>query len=635
MTPQQELAELEELDRLERAAANSSGGSVLDAAKSGATDVTRGVGKSVAAMPGALPPVNMLRKLIPQFFMPLNTPMADRAQAFNMPDPMAVQGARKIEEILPTPQGDSQARQYGRAGLEGVGGMLALGPQNLISGGIKEKLASVLAGLGGGMGAKAGGEYGKSINPALEEAGSFLGGAVGGGIPAFALGPSLSSGQKRLSEATRELPPQTWEEAAKNVDSFSRVGSTTATLADAFPRNSSLMGVAEDVRGSKGGEGLVARTTGRDKDIQRIAEVALNKAHPQEVGVNDVTGRAVGSANKALENLKDLRGEAIGNRFAGVSIRPDKVKELETTLRNVGNGQEVPEAARAYHTVADRLLAKDGSVLTKLQDLSLQIKSLKSDMKNPNSPLGGSGEIMKNHLRQAVADAEQGLGEIAPAFEPAMKDFGAYTQQVIEPARKGPIGRLSDRNPLTAGAEPVSKLNSLLNGNSPKEVQRTAQTLADSELTKGSPTSAGEIARALMQAKLEKGPTDPGKAIRGAEGSAQEGRLAALLAAGGKNPVEVLEPLQVTDKLQNFMGNPGHRGQEMPSMLSAAAQPSWYAKMLANVFTGKGTTREIAEVLKDPANLPKLQELAQFDPNVRRMLIANSMTAPQISQGDR
>lgn len=601
---------------------------ILSAVKSGKDDVVRGAGNMVAQIPQAVA------------WSPLGFGLGkERSQTLQN---ASEAGLKSVQKVLPVPENESTGRQYARAALESVGGGALLNPGGMV----KAPILSTLANAAGGVGAKAGGDFGKTLDPEdsklFETLLSLVGGAAAGGATSFAGSfaggkTRLPQGQQRLHEATRGITPGQWNDVSRNVDAFNRVGANTATLADAFPKNSSIMGIAEEIRGSRGGEGFVQRTTGRKEDISRLADLALERAAPpQEGGL--LANQTSNAAEGVRKNLDKLKNTGFGNRVRGETVDPRLLTTyLEEALKNKADavGRDAPR--EAYLEIARALREQEGpragQLITDLPLLSQQLHGLGAKAKEGSLMNQGGANISANDLSIPLGWAKKRLGQIAPEFEGALADARDFNQNVRKPFSESSVNALADRNPSGNYPTPVSRLNKILDGNSPKEVERIGNTLGkDPGLSPSDRVDPAAIARVLMEQRLGNDKSNPGARIRGEQGSVDEARLSGLLKAGGKNPVEILEPLKVADSLQNFQGNPGHRGMDTPNVGGAIPQPRGYLRLLVNILGERAANKDIATILKDPANLTKLRQIAEFDPNVRRLLMATSLTAPQISQ---
>lgn len=535
-----------------------------------------------------------------------------------------------VKAVLPEDPNATQNEQLFSKVLEGVGGA---GVMPTGTGIVPSALTGGMSSLGGELGKR----FGDRVLPGAGGTfGQMAGSGLVGGLTGFLTGPKQSLGQADIRRALGAEPPQTFADAVGNLSDFSQTGAKTATLAEAFPQNSGIMALADKARGSNLKNALRTQTEGRPQDLQSLGGFFLDRINPP-VDANAVANKAGGSANAFLSTEKEARNAGIANRLAATPpILPQYIASVQNDLRSIASAQNRPGAAAAYRKVADALSGQNG-VLTSPQDLSLAIVELRTAAKNPNAPIYQTGGVSKVDLEQAIEAARQGISQSSPGFGQALDDFAKYSQNVMTPSRQGPIGSLSDRNPLLAGQTPVSRLGGLVTGNEPSTINAVTRSLADPVLTGGQPTNPLEIARALMQQKLGLGSTNPGSAVRGLPGSDVEQQIAALLQSGGKNPSEVMQPLSVADKLQPFAQS---AGINEPPRLGAASliRPFRTIDMLASGHTQRGVQDEIARLLASPTPeaLANLQRIAQFDPNVRKMLMAQGIVVPMLqNQGGR
>jgi len=510
---------------------------------------------------------------------------------------------------------------YKKAITQGVGGSLAFPIVNAQQP-VRSLLGMTVGGGAGGAGVEAGNKF-LPENPLVA---ALLGG-LAGGTGAFVAGPRQSVGKADIRRALNGLTPQDYQDAERNIQLFSNAGATTPTLAEAFPPGSGIMALANKVRGGYTDNALRLKTQGRPADLENLGFESMNRVAPP-VDANAVANDTAGAANLFIQNLKGLRGDALGNRLQGDMLPPVGVRLIRNDLRKLAAAQDRPTARDAFEEVARALTSAKGGPIINTQEASFALKGLKDSAKNPNAVLSNGRAISGVDLSRAIQGAESGIGDLSPAFAQGMADFKRFSRGPVADAVQGPIGALADRNPLIAGQTPVAKLEGFVAGNSPQTVEGTARNLATPAFTGEQPANPLEIARALMQNRTQAGTTNPGAAIRGLEGSPKQQNLEALIRAGGGNPQAAMEPLAAADRLQPF-SQPANM-QEMPMMQlrQALLRPFRTADMMLTASSEKKVQHEIAQLLADPANLKKIQEIAMFNPNVRRALMAEGGILP-------
>lgn len=599
----------------------------------GVGDVVRGGANAGNAGLSALLSLSPLTSVIKQSVAQKAgaSPSTQVKAAFEQTIPGEASRGEAIKNALPVPPGRSQSTQYAQAGLESLGGMAALGPNFLMN----SPKAAITSALTGGLASKAGGDYAKSISPDFEDYGKAFGGFVGGGLPALFFGRDTSA-NATMGRAARSLKPSDFAEAEKNVDAFSRSGSSTSTLPELFPGRTSLLGLAEKVRGDKGGEELASRTQNRAADVSNLGQRFLDNISP-EVNPNTVANRSSAAAETVRGNLNNLKNEGFRNRIAGETVPPQMVQNylIEALLRRA-NAEERDAPRAAYRELARSLKNEGGKPITSVPELSKElhsfgVKAADGSLMNP-----GGGNISSNDTKIPLAFAKKRLGQISQPFEEALTDAREFNQQVRAPFSESPVNAIADRNPNNAYPTPASRLNKVTSGNTPDEAGRVLKTLSsDPGLPVGKKVDPLEIVRALMQGKLEGLPTNPGQAVRGQGSSVLERQLAEMLTVGGKNPKAVMEPLNVADNLQNFQGLPGMGAPPNQNLGSALIRPFRSADFFLSDRARTSRNQEIAKLFSNPSreNLMKLRQLAANDPEIAAMLRTFQGTAaPVLSQ---
>jgi hypothetical protein len=619
MSPREELAMLEELTALD-AKAGPSTDHIGDAIKYGpgflkeaGKGLLRGAGQTISGYG------DIMRGLAGK--SPLGMMMA----------PMALTApvGKTLGEMLPNDLPDTGAGKVFNRAMEGTGAVAAAPLPGV--GPVVQATQGAAMGMAG-EGARQQAERAFPNSPTLQAGADMAGSIFGGALPGFMLGPKQTVGQQDIRRAAAGTTPEQFARAKQNSQQARDVGARTATGAEMFEPGSGIMALADKTRGSNPDNALRQLTVERPSDIQNIANEFLNRIQTREVNPNSVATQAASSADSFFKNLKHNRGADTRAPMAGVSLPSKEVEGLAQGMRQLSGFQERLPAQNAYMAVGDAIapnaspLRPNGIPITTLQELSFAVKDLKKSMKNPNSPVS-TGQIGAMDFRNATGQVEDYLSTRHPPYRDAMDAFGAHTEQLLKPAGQSPIGKLSNRNPILAGEQSVSKLEGLTKGNNPTMIGDAVTDLANPKLTLGNPTNPLDIARALAQNRLKDGPPNPGAAMRGTEGSADQQAFEALLKAGGRDPGHTMAPLAVADRLQPFAGPSGI--SELPRMTpwQMAIRPLRTLDMMTTGHTARNVNQEVARLLADnsPGAIQRLQEIAMFDPNVRRMLTAKSL----------
>jgi len=604
------------------------GDRVMDAgmslAKAGKTvwdNLARGAGNAVAGMTS-----QSLERDAPELF-PKKSPLGRFSEGV----------ARDVQESLPVPENESTPGMLLRKGTEAVGGGLVMGGPGLMKAPVAGLATLFAGGVGGDIGETTGRNLGGKEGPLADKLGT-LGSVLGSTAAALPMGlmtgPSQTSGQAAIRRNSQGLSPLDFQKAEENLALFKRTGAKTATLPEAFEGRTSLLGLAENTRASKGGEDLANRTASRADDLSQLGKTFLNNIGPKVEG-NVVAERVAQAANALEQNLNKLKNQAFGNRLEGTSVRPDLVKQLEDALLAEANREVRGGPKGAYREIAASLRNPDtGALITSTPELSKVLYGFQTQMKN-GAVMGKAGNaIASNDMAIPLQNAKEGLETFSPPFAAANTEARAFNQGPRTEFAQSPLKKLADRNPNIIDPTPIGRLNAITDGTSEQQIAKLLATLErDPGLAPGQGVGANEITRAIMQNKLKGAPTNPGKVVRQNPGSDLEAQLAQMLRSGGKDPQKAMEPLLAADKLQNFSGLPGMKEPPDLNASSALIRPHRTADFLLTDASREKMHREIASLMAPtPENLRKLQEIAKFDPNVRRMLIARGIIAPQFAK---
>lgn len=526
-------------------------------------------------------------------------------------------GAREVRNALPVDPNETPAQKRMRDVSEGAGGAVFGAPT------MATLPAAAAAGAMGGLGSNVGGEFArKSGLP--QGLGEVLGGLVGGVGTAFALGPRQTPAHAEIRDAAQGA---NWDKVNANAADLIGSGAKTATAAEAFPQGSGVRDLANRTRAGTSSNALKLRMEDRGEDLSNLGKEYLNRIGPAVEG-NVIAERAAQAANAIEENLAKLKNEGFRNRLGNEAIRPDLVKKFEDALLAAAEAEQRGGPKGAYREIAGALRNPDtGELITRTSELSKVLYGFQQGMKN-GSLLGRSGNMIQaNDMGIPLKNAKQGLEELSPNFEAANVEARAFNQGGMNPGPRGEFAqsqlkKLADRNPAVIDPTPVNRLEALTSGTSEQQIAKLLASLErDPGLSPGQGVGPLEITQAISQQRLKGAPTNPGAAIRQEQGSSMEGQIAQMLASGGKDPKQVMQPLRAADLMQDAATQGGMNS--MPKI-----QPlQWLIRTLRSAdmtVTGKGLEKmdqEIARLLADPVNLAEIQKIAAFDPTIRRQLM--------------
>lgn len=493
---------------------------------------------------------------------------------------------------------------------------------------------NVLPGAVGGATGEALRRPAEKVDPRLGPYGELLGNIFGGMATGYALGPKQSVAQADLRRGMEGLGPEDFKAAQANAAEAGRNGAKTFTAAEAFPENSAVMSMAREAQGGNADNALRARTENRKADLLGLGDRFRENIGPNVDG-NQVANNAAASADAVLAGQKATRGNLTRSTMAGQNLTDRQVVGMYSDLHNLAQSSSSPSLRSAYEEVASALQNADGGPQLNVQELSLALKRMRSAAQNPNSPTPASGRVFdKVDMNQALGSADAMLRERSPQYGQAMDQYGQFTEQVMDPTRKGPIGSLSNRNPLLAGQAPISRFDALVSGNSPTIVRDTVERINSPLLTGHQTTSPESIARAMADKALHGGSTNPGLTMRGEQGSPKENAFSAILEAAGQNPSETLSPLRTADRMQQ-LGNPSGINEAPRMRLSNWIRPFRALDMAMTWKSQRAVNDEVARLLADPNNIPELQKIAMFNPQLRAALTARGAMLPLVMQNSQ
>lgn len=496
--------------------------------------------------------------------------------------------------------------------------------------------------LPGGVGGAAGEALrrpAEQVDPRLGPWGELLGNIFGGTATGFAMGPKQSVAQADLRRGMEGMQPADFAAAEAHAAEAAKNGAKTFTAAEAFPENSAIMSMAREAQGSNADNALRLRTENRKTDLLGLGDKFRENVGPSVDG-NQIANNAANSADAVLQGQKATRGNSTRNTMAGQNLPYRQVAGIHSDLQNLAQNTTSPSLRNAYQEVASALedansnpqFSGPAPFQLNVQELSLALKRLRSAAQNPNSPTPASGRTFdKVDMERALGSADAMLRERSPQYGQAMDQYGQFTEQVMDPTRKGPIGSLSNKNPLLAGQAPISRFDALVSGNSPVIVRDTVERLNSPLLTGHQTTSPESIARAMADKALQGGSTNPGLTMRGEQGSSKENAFSAILEAAGQNPSETLSPLRTADRMQQ-LGNPSGINEPPRMRLSNWIRPFRALDMAMTWKSQRAVNAEVSKLLADPANIPELQKIAMFNPQLRAALTARGALLPLVQQ---
>lgn len=552
--------------------------------------------------------------------------LAEGAAAFNSVDSpnRSYSGSaltEAVQKALPVPENESRGERFVRKVTEGAGAGLST---PIPMAGVANTL---LRNAATGAAAGAGSDLGES---ALGAPGAFAGGMLAGGAAGFLTGPRQSVAQQDIRRELNHLTPADFQKAERNLNTINAAGSKTATLVDAFEGSPRIKGLANRVQNERGGEALAQRTAGRVEDRQQLGQALLNRISPNAVSETATANNLADAAGGVLERQKNSRSAYMGRQLQGKSTTPADSFDMFARLHQAADNEVRKGPADALREVADSLVDQHGRIITDVQQLSLALKALKDAPKNPIAQVKGGSAISDRDMAEAIRAAENLLKRASPDFARGNAGFAGYSQNVMRPTREGPIGAMADKNPLLAGPTPLSRIEGTLSGETPEGIERVLGMLQRPGYTGGAVADTKSLARALAQRKLDRLPQNPGESVRGAPGSLDDDRFAAVLRSAGLDADSVTQPLRAADLLKDFGPATTIGGMPPMRLKQYALRPFRTVDMATSLQTETKINKQIAELLarNDLGGLRDLQKIAAFDPTTRKLLIAKGLFQP-------
>lgn len=520
-----------------------------------------------------------------------------------------------IEKIRPTPENETPEERRWRSVMEGAGAA-----QVFPGGFVAKTLTGAMGGLGADMGAQAGAKFA----PDMESAplvGSVMGGMLLGGATGFLTGPKQTLAQKELREAQKGMTAADYKAMEEKLARAKASGADTYMLVDTQPENAPLQVLTSKYGSMETHNPLRDNLAKRPADLQKLGETTVSRAAGtgKPVSPANVMQRLEDAATGAVNNLDEIRSKAILNRLKGKTVSQQDFDAVETALETWGQGQPRTSTQEAVRQVLEQLRSPDGKPILELPQLSLAIKELKRQAPGVEAATGQ--KILSKDLRDAIKIAEGELAKVSKDYRESMADFREFSQRVLGPVKQGPIGVVADKRPFVDDPAPIGGLNRVISGQTPDTVSGVGRVLNTPQFTQQQNINPREIAAAIIQQRLERGSTDPGRTVRGLPGSRAEENLSALIRSGGGDATRALAPLQVADEMQSLT-KLGLKGPPEMHWWQYGIRP---LRSLDMATTQQGEVRAAAEIAKimaskDPKMIRQLQEIAMFDPNVRRLL---------------
>lgn len=518
---------------------------------------------------------------------------------------------------------DSSLPEVAKPFVEGAGGAFSI-PS---AAGMGHPLTAAAAGGVGNTAANVTKEFTRDLGEVPSSLMAAIAGILGGGVTGFTLGPKQTVGKVDLRKA---LQGADFDKAGVNVDVISRTGSKTGTLAEAFPPNSSVMDLARKARGAEtsGLNPLIARTESRTDELTEIGNKIPGLMGPGKVE----PGEAAKAGASAAENrLRQMQAAKVADYEALIAqakpVLPQDVTEFRKFMLQQARNSNQKEVRQAYLDIANAVRGTKG-VLTNPRELVDSVKLAKDQAIGKNE--GTASVALKKVYEKPYGDFVDFLKDRIPEFKQAEKLY-PNASAYIDEMKGSPLGQMAGANFDPAKVVPTSRLSVLEGFDQPENLKRFLDDLQAGDPK--NPRLLSDLAKALVQKKTRSGPGNPAEKVAATEGSTQAKMFDELLTQTGTNNPQVQDQLKLARLLQDFQG-PGGINSNVPKMSGSQAliRPFRTIDMMLTGQREKGVQQEIATLLADPKNLKKLQEIAMFDPEVRKLLTLQGAATPGLLQ---
>ena len=618
-------------------------GSIAKAGKTVWDNLARGAGNAVAGATS-----QTLERDAPELF-PKKSPLGQFSENV----------ALDVQEKLPIPKDETTLGKLTRKGTEAVGGGLVMG----LPGIVKSPIAALTSLFTGGIGADLGATTGRNLGggegklaDVLEGFGGLAGGFAGALPTGMLLGPKQSVAEadvRRAMKSTQEGSGgafnSSWD-ARTNLGKFDVTGAKTATLADAFPKDSAIVALAEKARNSTLENALRTATQGREGDIAGLVDRAMTSLGPRSGSPLDVVKAIKEAASNRLTSARARSNKPYAELEKLASI-PDEVmlrqiRQLETSSQRKGLANpdrvaltEIIEALTDANNPTTRLILDpktkhlDPKIVpgaqTRPEALSLNIADFGD--KQANRLAGSPQQLSPVSSARAQGEASALVADLpapwGPEYSKARIRATDRREKLYNPLLEGPVGKVAGMNPNSSMEPVLAALENTLKGRDAGEVTQLLK-----QLEKGQQGSTQGVARALLENRGSNMPPEqlPG-GIRPREGTPAGESLNTLIDRTGGNSGDFNRNLDVAKTLTERGLSGGVK--EPPTIgWQQLIRPFRTIDMAFTGKTERAVQNEIAKLLSDRNGLAKLEELAKFDPNVRRLLIAQGVIAPQFTK---
>lgn len=429
---------------------------------------------------------------------------------------------------------------WGQKAARGVGGALTAGAPGLVN---------VAAGAGAGIGDQAAEQFSNgNPSPLLRVAGSVAGGVLAGTGAALASRVRPQSAELAadvrgtLTDAQLLTAQKYMNDSAKRGQSMDLVQALIATNQTA----EGLEAVRNYLAGRNSGRQVTAMLRKQPQELAQEARLTINGLPGANYGKDQSANIVQETAGGRLQQVKDARKAAVEGLYAKAgNISPEyrnelirlaqkdaarpgasevlkgKVADFVQKLQGEDGGKLVRqlEAARANLDAASTPLERTAArqQLAKLNELASSQQSSPvpaltvdrgiSELRGPyqgGTPLKISHPYEAGEIKGLAGQLNKRFQELSPEVAAAEAKFQQMTQDVVNPVKQGPIGKLNQAggpNPETQAQ--VSRFSGLMSEGSDINSSNSPIRTAAKELGKVDPAAFEGAFKSHLSDKLE------------------------------------------------------------------------------------------------------------------------------------
>lgn len=574
--------------------------------------------------------------------------------------PQTARTNQALNEFLPTPQGDSKARQYVRSALEGVGGAAVGGPS---------KTGAQLAfnlGVGGASGAAAKGAEEAGAGP-LGAAGASAVVGLLGAMAAGRLDPNQAELARRMFA---NVKPANLENAIKRMREAEAAG-TPINLSQAMRGASNIDDMIEYLARTPMGDetsGLLrsqlsrarleagiqeSRLPGTRMDLQDSANLVQQGATDRLRQVRDAANAAYRERAAFARPVAPSEFAAFEKQVAAFKARYPNVPEAQALADDVLDALTLPQPAPKAAPVGKGLIS--GKITPKAQpqppeyltDANQLKTAVDAALKGKGARLGPNATSAQRLDQKLVAELRAAWKDTIRRPNAGLEDAAAAARAVHEsvgnPLRKGVVGRMAGRGATDVAEAPTGRLNSLLQRGSPEDLGELASELRGVAPRTMRDTLTSDISKTIRDAMPDSAgriPNDFAASLRKALGAGSEGRkrigakLQVIEQDSGLPPGQLQEGF---DKFLDYLEIASNRPSKVSGLPSAEIQEAAGRSVAADVLQAQAPWKvglfvrrkvqddayaAIDKLINTPKGVEALAELAKRSPQHPRVAAA-------------